>query len=96
MFTDSGSRWVASRPMVRRNRTYDFSNRFEFGLNVILDPSQIDPGQRRRSLTVTVDRSVPRRKNPLRKPTLLRTRTYSRSGRPAWLRQLGRSPVSGS
>jgi hypothetical protein len=24
-------------PMVRRNRRYDFSNRFEFGLNVILD-----------------------------------------------------------
>jgi hypothetical protein len=38
VFTDSGSRRVASRPMVRRNRTYDFSNRFEFGLNVILDP----------------------------------------------------------
>ena len=38
MFTDSGSRRVASRPKVRRNRTYDFSNRFEFGLNVIVEP----------------------------------------------------------
>jgi hypothetical protein len=24
--------------MVRRKRTYDFSNRFEFGLNVIVEP----------------------------------------------------------
>jgi hypothetical protein len=54
--------------MVRCNPTYDFSNRFEFGLNVILDAltrSIPDDGGDR----LTVDRSVPRRKNPLWKPT---------------------------
>jgi hypothetical protein len=36
--------------MVRRNRTYDFSNRFEPGLNVIVEPS---PGRSRTTAAIT-------------------------------------------
>jgi hypothetical protein len=62
-------------PLVRLNRTYDFSKRLDFGLNIILDAltRSIQDNDGNHSPWPSTVRS-PHRKNPLRKPTPLRMR----------------------
>ena len=67
-------------PLVRRHGRYDFGNRFEFGLNVIVDALTRSILDNLAITHLTGDRSVTTPKGLRRKPTLERSNRIRSAG----------------